>query len=718
METQVSLVHVSSDSTLNVNDVFDLQSAADFLQHISGVAKNALPKKEPIPCIAYRTPFQKFMDILLAEQPSKVTTTGGAAEWSGAPIEAIIAQGLWPIMLKVAEKQRMTLGTETNVLKHIAPKVEQMINIGIMLAYGSPEIAAEEFKKRVLCGIKIDNSKAKSFAEVVQMPVAKFFAQILKVIAPARESLLKNLKKTVERNRAFAHCVYISEDLPLGSFPALSRIHTLAKKMDEHLPHLGYHDSDYDELGSIGDALMAYQTGIALLKKLPVKFMDIHRSGTELSGKFIAINSEWLYTQIVMAANQAPIDEGSISTEQYATMIRHFKTMSVEEILAAVFHRFEQRGVNRSVWNEAEQDILEATILLAIKKIKDYKPEGIHHLILTYYDFTANFQEERNFSHKEALKLATTGNPSLRNQLFNDKAAQAKINASLSWEAIHPNEVIEILACGIIPILDVARGVLRTDRSMKTVTSDSWIIGRTLAEDVRGRPDRTDEAEELLRNNGFLEHEKVQPVKLDYLENPSVIPQEEKPDFILKTLRALQDEFYDSEKLTRFILFVADTDYKFARNFFARADIRQTLYRFLEAELLNKDRRNLNRVSGTECDSFITSIGRQTWIKFKLTAEINMREMDYAGSKQHILENLAEGWHQPWRELESHPDKYARPSFESRVDSKTIAKLVRTKEFSEAGIFRWFHEADPECETKLKKYLRNRDRYFRIVRGK
>ncbi len=91
-----------------------------------------------------KTVFEKFVDHLYVLAARTVTSGGGAFQWSSFPIEEVLASGLWPVLVRMADVLQVSLGTSSQVAKITQP-VNRYVSAGLELLFATPEQAAEQF---------------------------------------------------------------------------------------------------------------------------------------------------------------------------------------------------------------------------------------------------------------------------------------------------------------------------------------------------------------------------------------------------------------------------------------------------------------------------------------------------------------------------------------------------------------------------------------------
>jgi len=713
METQVSLVHIHGDSIFDASDIIDVQDVADFLRSIGDTAHAALPEQDHVDQPIPETPFVAFVNILLSTETGTTTTNGGAVEWTGFPILTLIAQGLWPVMMKIAEKQDAHLGTETDVLMQIAPKAEQMLNIGIMLCYGNAENAAREFMRYIIESLHGENSKPQSLAAIVQKPVAKFFASMLKTIIPTREKLLSEVGKLKQANHISSLYTYVSEYKNKAGLPSIDALYDLGKNMDGRTRFEEGFIFNFQNLCLIGDALMAHGMAIRVAKKLPVRSSDI--GDQEMMGRIDKINieNEWLVTQMILAATDAPIDSGSVGTEAYLRAVTKCQRLSDDEIITKTLARFEKRGVIFSAWTAEEMYWLETVIHNHAALIRKMNPTGIHDSVITHYNFDTAVTEKAAMSNEQVLALAKAGEP-LRSKFQADPKAIAEISTSLDWTQVMIEDLYEIVLAAILPPVEIAKGMLKMPKYGPAL-GETWRDACNELNAIRQIDYATPATIEILMKHGLLKPKQEPSVKVTYRENPSVIPPSEKADYLKQFLKELEKNEGDTTASVTHVMQIVTEDITFSRNFFSRVDVREISHAFFSKVLASESSRKLFGISNTDFEVFQTHVGKKQWLKFVLSGEINFRLDVYSRIKEDGTYASIDGPMPPWQKLEEYEAEYNRPSRSCALKPSEITHLLKTPEFSEESIFRWYYEADPKLETNLKKYLKARDRYYRII---
>src|SRR5688572_8559665 len=95
------------------------------------------------------SPFEAFMAALGRRYRASAKSMASAAEWTAFPYEQAVADGLWLVFIRSAERLGLKLATPDHVLREIAPRVNRVLNNALLLVYTTTEEAAEAFDDRV-----------------------------------------------------------------------------------------------------------------------------------------------------------------------------------------------------------------------------------------------------------------------------------------------------------------------------------------------------------------------------------------------------------------------------------------------------------------------------------------------------------------------------------------------------------------------------------------
>lgn len=425
-----------------------------------------------------------------------VTTAGGTANWSNAPIDQMVANGLYIVLMTTAKSLNLRMKTESKV-QDVAGRVNRLIEVGLALEYETPEAAAEAFLKEVVRGTErgvrmgarpgmkisgkswktlqagsagrivseIRSQKAQASGTLsgfIQAPAALFFMNLLKsaiALRKERDALAEQIDEEIYSpftnetvsilESRFGNLMYMQKD---PDFITVSEYLSLQYKEVESSPA--------ECLAAI-PALEATMEKIQMLKKLPVFQNDFHEDDDGIS----TIRYAWLRTQLCLAAGDIP-DRTRLSTTVWAEVRAGFRAKNSEQIVADFFQRMESRGMRMS---SREREMLTAIV-------KDH----FTNLVSEALDDLANVigndilidvvLEEITFSPEEALDIALgwrkDGSVDLSHILAKtheafDSFVRTHVVENIPWRDVTPEQLMSMISANVLSDEMIIDGIFK-----------------------------------------------------------------------------------------------------------------------------------------------------------------------------------------------------------------------------------------------------------------
>ncbi len=660
------------------------------------------------------SPFHAFMNALLGSEPPKTTSMSGAAEWSGAPMEALVAQGLWPIMLRIASKLDIELSVEKDVLLTLAPKTEYLLNIGITLRYSSPAKAAEDFRK-ILANANNDgfSGGAKSFSAIFQSQSAAFFAEILKNLQATRGVLKAEAEALHSRNRITKKIIYLPENTHFMGLVSLSGLIRLYHMMsyDYRLNCLEERDVDY--LRQLGDAFMVYREALNAAHLLPHRMADFAKVDLKmrLTGDPYVIIEQWLRSAILLSAADAPAEQGSVGSEDLLQMLVRARETEDQALMAKTYARFAKRGSKPVDWPAIQADFIATWIYEGIKCIRSESHEWLMNQCLVHYDFSRPIFATKKISPENALAYATLSSPEISKILEKDKKLETAIANALPWDKITLINFKNILEYRNLSAESIAIGITKLDKTIQQQAISEWLIDCNT--------DRlryflvTPEAVDILRQAGLLPEDFLANLKPEeiLLKNPSA-------DQLEQALLEVCVENPGDDQLDHTLNLMSAAEEETINRVIAESKHRKQILDMIQEHYF--DSKMLTHFGGSEkaFKQFWKKLQLPLFLRICLALEIRTRNLEYSLPKKELLEAPAQDISLPWSQFWQVAEKNTGVYFPIQVDALQVKSLMQEQAFSEESIFCWAFEGDPKVKSKLAAYLRARDRYYQIVNKK
>jgi hypothetical protein len=291
-------------------------------------------------------PFQAFLwhlqQFIGAQQPEIRSFDGGI--WSTVPLERIIAEGLWPVLLRLAQKHQWPIAT-TQQAEQVASRLDQWLDAALIVAHGTSKNAARVFQQEVLHGITRHSMSVSETAVVLPetwiRPVAQFFAEALKKYSAFYEEirayeheLFTNSPEThlISTSHVFTSINNLHKIDPLGQAQVLGgRVRN--DRVTGFIPPTWY----TQRLTRLHKDVRRAVAWCRALGELPSKIEDKHYGNMNP-------RELWLKAQVCLALVDAPTHQNAVEPEQYLESLTALKSMSNEEAIDRLMRRLAQRG--------------------------------------------------------------------------------------------------------------------------------------------------------------------------------------------------------------------------------------------------------------------------------------------------------------------------------------------------------------------------------------
>jgi hypothetical protein len=407
------------------------------------------------------TIFERFVSSLKNQlEKEKTATIGGTAmTWKEFPLEEALADGLWVIMLKAADRAKHKIGTEKDA-EDAAKLINHFLEVGILLQGKSPEEIADEFISDVPAAVKNElekKSPEETFAanDIWQVPVAKFFAKIIKQVQEAGDEATQ-IKQKVEKFVSLDKRRGIGLFDVDGGFRAPLDDLRLETAWGNEFRDPNSYIAEYTKYRDAKDKYEACNEFPLKLNTIPE---DVYTSNTYVS-------KQWLWTQLCVAAGDLPDRDYILSTD-LPIAAEAIRSMTDEKIIDAFCGRMKKR--KPSFTRTAGLDILIKQEVLSYLRLSCGQ-ENIFSIITNFYvkiDFS-----KFEFSESLARKIVKTpeanggGNVesiahAVRYQKDSDRVKILDdIYKAINWSGVAAKEIPAIVSAELLPTDLVVDGIL------------------------------------------------------------------------------------------------------------------------------------------------------------------------------------------------------------------------------------------------------------------
>ncbi len=316
------------------------------------------------------TPFEAFMAALGSRYRASAKSMASAAEWTAFPYEQAVADGLWLVFIRTAERLGLKLATSDHVTRDIAPRVNRVLNGALPIAYKTMEEAAEAFDERVAQSVAYDFEPATA-SEAWALESAKFFVDIIRAGHDMADKIMRLARRRAERNRVRAEQGQTEDQkiyYLLGSFGGDNYASEAAKlKLDWNAdPELAkWRAAESDKNGFIDHAAQLIEElkrSLSRIKKLEQLPVWVLKLPYEVMPDDASVEGAWIPTQILLAVLDAPVEQEFLVGSEYHTVMRRVSGLSDAEVKASFRSRMLARKSNLpdSVFEDLSQLIDEA----------------------------------------------------------------------------------------------------------------------------------------------------------------------------------------------------------------------------------------------------------------------------------------------------------------------------------------------------------------------
>lgn len=648
---------------------------------------------------AAHSPFRFFLQDLLKKHAEEAVTNAGHAHWFSFPIQEALADGLWVIMLKTAQKIGLSLDTKMHVLKDIAPRINRMVNAGMILEYGDGHAAAEAFEKDVVAPImrnmaSMPVGQVDLLQHVVQLQVAQFFANLIRAATAYR----KHLQVAIEMLHA-------------GDWhPSGLRVlyETSTQTAEEYVCRLRLEDRDAkwepvweqvtNELESIKSRIQLQRA----FARMPAKQTAFQVRLQAEGARHLSVEVDWLNTELLLAAANLPNRDFIDVVEDYRRCVKAIRRISADTLVKRFFKRLQASHVNLSgpgatMIEEEVRDRIESLRSLHPRFAVVSPPNIMYRLDLKDPRLDSHIALDLAIHHERYTLDDEKAPP--------DEIAGRRLAAKIRWGELKTEQIRDMAQNSLVPSDEIARGITLMPHEERRRSAKCLMDSFEKKVDVKTLA--------VLTQTGLV---KITPIFIH--NNLSRLPRsvlaEALPDVIRRS-RDKDDPYAQRQDLERLILrMVNRLSAKQAREVLDSPALRQPMVTIMEEAYWDDAGRSKHRISHKMFKRFLDRVGDDLWRRYVLSVELSLRRSTYQATAQEVIKD--DLFLPQWSDLEDDKEHWFRPSELMGLNPDQVRTLIRAK-YTEDEIFLWLH-ADHDTPRKLMAaYHRDRKRYFEMLKG-
>lgn len=425
------------------------------------------------------TPFGRFVSVL-QERFDQSSFGHDGYRWSSLEIMPMLCDGLWPVLMRVADKIGGTVQTPSGV-QRVSVRLDRVINAALVLRYPSMHEAADAFERDVIRAVlqelqDLHPDDVVAGSEVWQLPVARFFASLLKDAAKASSRIksraceleaLNSLGfnehydsgETIARAHMVSDCLSLETAMrvaPDGDhYSSGSTIVNYGIRMSESSWH-------YEFIANYEQKLNAYAQRLEVVRQLPVALGRLPESVRDVGS--IIVTEKWLTTQMICAVAGVDPRANHLVVSDIALAKEALSGKSDEQVVDMFVARMIAAGGRFSQEQLPQLRQLAEHSLVYVRKI--LSSEGIDFQAASGMLLQIEF-EEMTFGAEHALNIALGESPGTLTvegdaELFSDRQVEylrQNVVGSIAWSEVSADTVSHMIDVGVLPTALVVEGI-------------------------------------------------------------------------------------------------------------------------------------------------------------------------------------------------------------------------------------------------------------------
>ena len=643
-------------------------------------------------------PFEQFLVGLCEGRADDTVTMAGSARWSAFPIEHAIADGLWPVLLRVAEKLGRGILTERQVVEDIAPRVDRLVNAGLVIVYPTIDGACAAFLREVIDPVYAA-SRGKSGSDsdmlqaVWQRPVAKFFAVLIRVAQNYGNEIERTLTLIRDENSAdkYRDITFIDVKRPLDFQSLVSFLRLESVRADLSLrPSEDPYQFVRDASRKLEDLRMRQKA----LMRLPLRLRTLP---DDLIMVGASVDYQWLRTQLLLAAAQLPDREYLLGNE-FMFSAQAVIAGDADEIVRSFFRRMIARGMSTP---EREDTILETIVRDRLTVLKSgMVTSTVLDLELLSSLFVVLKPEHLPFDRETALRVAF-GDELVTEGILDSLLASAQVEywrthvmPVIVWETLTASDIERMVYRGPLPLRVLVEGVVKMDAEERA-RAIAWLFeADILTEDtvvyLMG------EGMVVLTADFLASHYHKMPSDLLARCLTDVLQKTDEDDAIMKA--------FTPAVLYAVLVRLSESD---ARAVIDHPSTRVPLVKHVLTEIVDPDYRASRGIATAIHTHFVSLLGNDRWYRLVFAVEICMREDEYVCGREQGAGEMMPRWNNLNGRLAI---AYNLPGWLG-VSARRAQQILRA--YAEDDMFAWLYAGRDDLSARLGAYRVARDRYYK-----
>lgn len=496
------------------------------------------------------TPLGQFVEGLKQIHADEQTTMAGGVVWSAFPVEMAISQGVYPLLVGFAKKYKLRMDVRERLIDVVAPRLNRLINAGIVLAHPTIKEAAADFDRRVVKGmaraVKLgyrpgmqipmnvwqqflsgktivltsavrsqDVSTYGAAGQFWQGIVAAYFANLLVVVKKFREENEARLNRLKDGNTvgpAHRRLYILSPDdirlfrMRLNDIDPTKLVtletfveRAVKKKESKTVSST----ATYTSLKQLPDHILALEKKQDILSRFPYLLGGLSDEVYGVSELLLDagdnIDDKWLNTQVYLAALRDIETKKEFLYEVELIEARDaLRKLSNHELTERFFARMEAR---RPGCMQRDHDWIELYICERVATVRNWKTESNRDTSPPV--FLCERPEYVLLDPDRALAIATSDSMmgTLERDILTmdadlkDRFLKEQVVGNVLWADVSSGEFLSMVAFGLVPFKYLVLGLRQMDETEVSKVVDGLASSRMIMkEDVL----------EGLIENGFL----------------------------------------------------------------------------------------------------------------------------------------------------------------------------------------------------------------------
>ncbi len=425
--------------------------------------------------IVYKTTstsvFGRFISALMEEhgQQQRIAISSMLIAF---PILEAVAAGLAIVCQKVAAKLQISLTTESG-WRDVSDRINRVISLALMVEYETPENAAKAFSEAVVLPI-LHAQRPREVQGLYQLffnSSAQFFADRMSNATRIRREL-ESLYAAFEKGNDFGNLSVLDDTHVEDTLGIVSYLNP-AERMETE--EAGWQVRRIQELiTEVPRHLVTQQA----LRSLPLHF---NRIPEEAIGEYRSIQPAWINTQLLLAALEAPSDDGHLQADDYSTAVARLHAASNDEMIKHFSERMRARGFKGLP--SAQEEALKSVLVEQLERLRfpSNAQLGNDGIEKSFVDMSS--AKKVHFSHNQALGFLK-GDP-LEEALNRHPPTREQLLSAVDWRKVTARDIKEMFKFAAVEVEVVARGITLMQAKYHAAAVKQFLENDDLTKDYR-----------------------------------------------------------------------------------------------------------------------------------------------------------------------------------------------------------------------------------------